>query len=141
MHIVRSAPPETIPAALRPAVLIAGCDPDSTDIFTCFLEAHGHPVTQARSAADVLDLARLCRPGAVLLGAMPTPDLVNATRGALQEHADTASIPVVALRSVPAGLMPWSDPIDADLELGLPITPRDLVQALSRLLRARSQAA
>lgn len=141
VHIVRSAPPETLPAALRPAVLIAGCDPDSTDIFTRVLEAHDHPVVHARSATDVLDLARLRRPGLVLLGAMPTPDLVNAARAALKAHVETADIPVIALRSVPAGLMPWADPLDADLVLDLPITPRDLVQALSPLLRAHSQAA
>jgi two-component system KDP operon response regulator KdpE len=118
-------------------VLIVEDDPASLDIFETILRHGGYQVTTAQTGADGLSLARGLLPDVVVvdIGLPDGPGFVVLDE--LSDDAATDHIPLIVctvhafehdrVRARRAG---------ADVFLMKPVDPRDLLEAVNRLLQA-----
>jgi phosphate regulon transcriptional regulator PhoB len=117
-------------------VLIVEDEPDIRDLLVFHLEREGYQVTQCRSGAEALRLARATPPDLVLLDLMlPEMDGLEVCRRLRQDPA-TMALPIVMLTA-------RGDEVDRvlGLELGAddyvvkPFSPRELVARIRAVLR------
>jgi len=117
-------------------VLIVEDEPDIRDLLVFHLEREGYQVTQCRSGAEALRVARATPPDLVLLDLMlPEMDGLEVCRRLRQEPA-TQALPIVMLTA-------RGDEVDRvlGLELGAddyvvkPFSPRELVARIRAVLR------
>jgi twitching motility two-component system response regulator PilH len=118
-------------------VLIVEDDPASLDIFETILRHGGYQVVTAQSGAECLERARALLPDAVVLDIGLPDGLAFGVLGELSDDPATEAIPLIVctvhvfehdqIRARRAG---------ADEFLVKPVEPRDLLDAVNRLLRA-----
>lgn len=81
----------------RLCVLLVDDVLDNVDVYAQYLEAQGHCIHTAATAADAIQIATSVRPDVVVMDlGLPGLDGWQATK-ILKEHPDTRDIPVLAL--------------------------------------------
>jgi CheY-like chemotaxis protein len=121
------------PAAATPAVLLVGLDDDSRQIFALALEARGFLVIHAESGADALARAREIRAAVIVSGMRSARRTGLSLRAALRSELEPVGTRVLAVCSTRPALAEGSLEPDADRTLLLPVSPRDLVDAVASL--------
>jgi twitching motility two-component system response regulator PilH len=121
----------------RKTVLIVEDDPASLDIFETILRHGGYEVVTARSGAEGLERARALLPDVVVVDIGLPDGLAFGVLGQLSDDPETEAIPLIVctvhvfehdrVRARRAG---------ADVFLMKPVEPRDLLEAVNRLLQA-----
>lgn len=122
-------------------VLIVEDDPASLDIFETILRHGGYEVVTAQTGADGLSVARELLPDAVVVDIGLPDGLGFGVLDELSDDESTAAIPLIVctvhvfehdrVRARRAG---------ADVFLMKPVEPRDLLEAVNRLLQASEAA-
>lgn len=122
-------------------MLIVEDDPASLDIFETILRHGGYEVATAQTGADGLARARELLPDAVVVDIGLPDGLGFGVLDELSDDEDTAAIPLIVctvhvfehdrVRARRAG---------ADVFLMKPVEPRDLLEAVNRLLQASEAA-
>jgi CheY-like chemotaxis protein len=122
-------------------VLIVEDDPASLDIFETILRHGGYEVVTAQSGADGLQRARELLPDLVVVDIGLPDGLAFGVLGELTDDPTTGEIPLIVctvhvfehdqVRARRAG---------ADVFLMKPVDPKDLLEAVDRLLQASEAA-
>ena len=119
-------------------VLVNDDDPQMVRFVARLLETSGHDVVATSDPREVPELARACRPDAIILDVL-MPVSGYELLAQLRDHADTAPIPILFL----SGLSEGEDRVrglreGADDYLVKPFEPAELLLRIERLISWRS---